>query len=688
MAKSNGVSGSLKAATAFSLALAWFQAAGLALRPGTLAFDANDDACHTFVNLKVAREALAAGKPPLMNVYNGFGTPLAGDTLTFPFALHSWTYALFPGPLAMTLNRFFVSLLTAWVLLFYFRRRLAFLPAAFAAFLCFFQAGRFWTAAHHQYQTALLWFVLLLTAQEDFSAALSPRGLTAVFACAAGMVLHTNLNLVGWAFAIVLAAACFGEPRHRGKAVALLAQTLAAALLLDWPDMVLFAGQAARSVRVHALHGAAMGAPAAQLARVVAGSAQWRSAQDAALFFPLAALPLCAAGAAAFWRAERRRAAQALALGFLPLAAVWLSALTPGLVARLPLLRSTDLTRVLWFSSVFVFACAGTTVERWGEPAGPIAPVRKAVAFLMVLTVLSTLVQAGRIMGFSFSGRESVGAHYFNEPVYAQYQPALFADRLPPMSRVATDFPPYVAMQDMKLAARHVFGTQGRAPLLALGQLQALDRHGLIAVDSDQVSVVYHLKRPWNFELLRRLGVGFVVAGKGDPDKRLKVLETVGPASLYELRQPGGVAYLFSGQAAVPRPAAVPNGLSVRLPELARPDRLIVAERYSPGWRARVDGASRGLEVGADGFLRVPVGPGDREAVVEYAPVSWRDYAAGAALALLFLGAALCALSELRVEFAVLSALALAGLLALQPRLVAAGRDDGVYVLGDLLAVP
>jgi hypothetical protein len=43
---------------------------------------------------------------------------------------------------------------------------------------------------------------------------------------------------------------------------------------------------------------------------------------------------------------------------------------------------------------------------------------------------------------------------------------------------------------------------------------------------------------------------------------------------------------------------------------------------YRAGWSAHVDGESRAVE-SADGFAAVPVGPGDREVVLEYGPQRW-----------------------------------------------------------------
>jgi hypothetical protein len=317
--------------------------------------------------------------------------------------------------------------------------------------------------------------------------------------------------------------------------------------------------------------------------------------------------------------------------------------------------------------------------------------IKTAASALAALAAGLALLSAVRIMGFSPFGSGSTGIHYFNDQVLADYQPAAFAEQMRPLTRVATDFPPYFALQDMKLASRRVFGMQGRAPLLDAGLLRYLQEHGLIEVNADQVSLVYHLRRPWDFERLRRLGVTYVIAAKGDADRRLKPLQEIGPVALYELRQPGGVAYLLSDTNRPIPPvdlSAGPNGLTARLPALKKPDRLIFAERYRPGWRARVDGAPRQIEVGADGFLRVAVAPGDREARFEFAPVSWADYAAGAALALIGLSALAVALAGRRTLAAALAALALGGFLALVPRLAAVNRDDCRRVAGDLLDIP
>ena len=97
--------------------------------PDCFAFDSNDDANHTFVNLKAAQDTLRQGALPNLNLYNNFGTPLLGDALTYPFAVQAITYWFLPGYEAMTVNRFVIVFLTALVVCAFLRRYMSLVAA-------------------------------------------------------------------------------------------------------------------------------------------------------------------------------------------------------------------------------------------------------------------------------------------------------------------------------------------------------------------------------------------------------------------------------------------------------------------------------------------------------------------------------------------------------------------------------
>ncbi|MEC7490830.1 MAG: hypothetical protein VYA17_14715 [Pseudomonadota bacterium] len=130
-------------------------------------FDTNDDVNHTFVGLHVAKQALSAGELPRINLFNNFGTPLIGDAQTLPFALQSLTYWFVDYPLAMSINRLLIGFFTTLALVIFFRQFFDPWIAILCSLLTLFAPGPFWTLAHHHYQASLLFFTLILLIQSS-----------------------------------------------------------------------------------------------------------------------------------------------------------------------------------------------------------------------------------------------------------------------------------------------------------------------------------------------------------------------------------------------------------------------------------------------------------------------------------------------------------------------------------------
>src|SRR5687768_12750289 len=112
--------------------------------PDCYSFDAHDEANHAFPGLHVAQEAIRAGELPTINFYNNFGVPLLGDALTYPLSLQATTYYFLDGPLAMTVNRFVIAVLTVVAAFGFFRIYLSVFPALVCAVLIYFNPVAFW----------------------------------------------------------------------------------------------------------------------------------------------------------------------------------------------------------------------------------------------------------------------------------------------------------------------------------------------------------------------------------------------------------------------------------------------------------------------------------------------------------------------------------------------------------------
>src|SRR4051812_19241863 len=105
--------------TAFSIGLLIISK--VLIYPDCYSFDSHDDANHAFPSLAIARAAILSGELPTINLANNFGLPLLGDALTYPFAIQALTYYVADNPIAMTINRFLIAILTVIAAFGFFR---------------------------------------------------------------------------------------------------------------------------------------------------------------------------------------------------------------------------------------------------------------------------------------------------------------------------------------------------------------------------------------------------------------------------------------------------------------------------------------------------------------------------------------------------------------------------------------
>ena len=87
-----------------------------------LPIDSGDEPAETFIQVPLAQAQMAAGQLPQINLFNNFGTPILGEPVVYPFALHAWTYALFRPVVAMLVNKFLLAALSMLVLTAFFAR--------------------------------------------------------------------------------------------------------------------------------------------------------------------------------------------------------------------------------------------------------------------------------------------------------------------------------------------------------------------------------------------------------------------------------------------------------------------------------------------------------------------------------------------------------------------------------------
>lgn len=646
------------------LLVAVFVSAKAIFLPGCAPFDLSDDAMHTFVNLFSAQAILAKGQWPLVNVMNNFGTPLIGDALTYPFALHSQTYWLLPFDLAMGVNRFVLAFLTMVVLTAYFSRYMRLFSASVGAITVMFAPGFIWHFAHHHYQAALLWCAVILIFQERFNRDFRAWDAVGLYAGCVLLFFNTSVNLAMIVYAFVaMNQLVLGRFRMGYPTWGVFALMLAGALA-SWPDIVYFLTAAKSSVRFGQSYGEG---PHYYVTTKIAIAA-----------------PGLAVGGLVYWWKERRywQVWRCLVMGILPIIIINLLIANQELMARVPFVRSTDITRVWWVSNIFLVLGMGKALDtfldqrrsiRWlligavvliavelcfrvifktmglysfrgwlfGGILGSLAAGTVLVwrrpwamghrqrgrlwAFYgigLVIIAFQVVFAAVRVMEYSLWTVCRRNGHYFSPKGTDRFEPRRLLRHMRPFSRVAVEEASGNG-RELKIIRDHMVTSAGRSVFLNEKFFQTLSREGLVTVDQE-TPLAYHFSAPWDAARLRDLGVRYLVVRHQDPSLRRDHWQLLGEEDgwrLYENPKPTGLAYVVDANGSlVPldenRVALEGNNVRIQLTDMSVSGQLVATFVALPGWRVYTNHQAASLEEDPHHFLRVSVSPQTR--IVEF----------------------------------------------------------------------
>lgn len=539
-----------------------------------LPFDLNDDANHTFVNLYAARQIMLAGQLPLMNMFNNFGTPLIGDLLTFPFAPTAWTYALMPDHLAIGFNRILLAILTVVALTFYLRRFMSLAAATLSAVTVFYSASFLWHFAHHHYQLSLLLFVLLIQMQFQLHEKVTGKRLSLFYLLNVTLFLSTNVQIIFIMFPFLIGHSLFLTRGRATRHTWLVAACYAAGLLFILPDFIAFLRAVPESGRVTEDYGYPF--TILQLMKSVLGQVGHEDRTthlDVAVHISVPVLVLSTLGLIRLWKRGDQKGLLTLCFvfGFIPLAVALFLTLFEQIRWNIPLIRSTDILRFWWFSTVFLLIPAGVYLDhlwlgkenrksltitgfvilsgvlaiqfvmgweqvlvRYQVPvfmlpavfilAGLVLFVRKAgsatdekvvsrlLAAALMISVIAMVVPVVMKVTAFHNLKRCRSSHFYSYIVGAYFHPEPFLDYMEPCSRLATELPS-ARGQDLKGLRSNIFGSNSRSVLANKDFSDYLLKEGLVKTDHALLS--YHFVRPWRKDLLSRLGIRYVI--QSDP---------------------------------------------------------------------------------------------------------------------------------------------------------------------------
>ncbi|MEI8041380.1 MAG: hypothetical protein WCL11_08230 [Verrucomicrobiota bacterium] len=607
-------------------------------RDGVFPLDTGDEPAETFIQVPMALSQLAQGHILKINLFNNFGTPILGEPVVYPWALHAWTYALFRPMVAMLVNKFLLAALTMAVLTLFFRRYFSLLISSLCAFLAFSGPQFFYFFQNHPHQGALFYYGCVLIAVRRFLDCPGRARAFWVYATSLVALLSVGINgsLLGTGFLFAYAALMAGR---RWRLAGLAAALWGAAFICVSPHYREFFRLAAESARKDLNYQELAFTPGLVLLKQLLLADRQSSA--VAIFYSWPVLVLILAGLAFAGLTVRRAAASARAghaqtpgpataasvprfpelcrlgvlLGLLPCLAILLLRLFPGVAQSLPLVRATNITRVLWFSDLFLMLSAGLAVHCLGQILpGSGRGWRAAWLALLALALVP------RFLVFDRQTR----CYYMNEEV-AKFQPQEFVPRMKPFTRLAalTDPVPYSA--DTKANAHQLLGSAGRSIILNKAFRDYLERAGLIA--RGYYGMTYFFK-PAAPEVLAPFGIRYVLRycdrtddtlneqflksgwrnmGSHEFEAGAKRFHIVLFGSPYDVTP----FYLMCGS----DPAFLQdyriegNEIRVELPAGSSPCVAVATFLALPGWKAFINDAPATIERGEDQFIRVAVPP-------------------------------------------------------------------------------
>ncbi len=356
----------------------------LFLSPGLFPYDYADDANHVFPNFEAVKSCLEHGELPLINLYNNFGTPILGDCLTFPFSLNSVVYYLFDGPVAEAIKRFAVTFLLLVLLIKFLKQYMSVFGANISAILCVASPGLLWHLGHHHYQYALLGFVIILHLQKRFTDKHTIANYFLLVLAFAHLVLSTSIMMVFIAMPFIVVYQYFIGGRKFSRELVLLFPMFVSGFIVLYPDTYTFMVSMLNSSRVlSGYHNLGDFTTKEILLRLAGLLHPLRHHIQVAIFYSIPTLVLLAIGIRELLRSKKDRNLGILVglLGILPFLTVLFLLRFSNIWFGIPLVGSTDISRVLWLSNTFMMISVGVGLDS-------LKKIAKSQAGLIILTTI------------------------------------------------------------------------------------------------------------------------------------------------------------------------------------------------------------------------------------------------------------------------------------------------------------
>lgn len=666
------------------------------LYPNCFSFDSHDDANHAFPGLHVARAALAAGELPALNPYNNFGAPLLGDGLTYPFAVQALTYYLVDGPIAMSINRFVIAIITIVAAYLFFRIYLGLSAALLCTLLAFFNPVAFWYPVH-QYQLAAPVFFIAIWLIDRLRVEKTARPLVLLFLLLTVATLSVSINHIVLMIPFVLAWSVCRNGFRIDRFTIAPAVALGAALVATFPQTAAFGRSFAESARAgEGVYDSILTSPRELFLGLILPPGDWIAYNYGAQlqvtsYVSMGVMLTAACGLVLIRRKPIWKQATLFFCGVVPTVLAIVLYVSPRLRFAIPLVKSVDISRVLWFSLPFCYVYAGYLISyarrtrlprtvpavllsgsiatviaiRLFPETASVSPLHSVNLLLIAAGAMTLLLQARtdrdgtRGTRGSFAGSSLLvcsllltpvpvivrvlglntgacgGTQYSAHVSAARFTPAALLPLMERGNRMAAEIHTHQG-HDFRVAREGLLGSAARGIVVDRAFGKSLEARKLVVVD--QVPYGYYFSRPWQTDALSRLGIRYLlVNGTSDGELNSRGWTRLGTAdglSLYENPAKPTPVYLVDQASGSPMflhdYEVVPNGIRVSLPASLSESLLLVTLVHRPQFVALVDGKPREFAP-REGLIGIPVRAGDTTVDLRYRPYTWAQVAAGAA---------------------------------------------------------
>lgn len=665
---------------------------GMWTHPGLYPVSVFDEATHTFTEIPLVQKAILDGHILKMNFFNNFGTPLLGDPVTNPFALHAISYFFFKPHIAMITNKIVLSILTFLVLFFFYRRRnLSFYSSILTAFLTFTAPTYFWFFEHHPHQGVLFYFLCILLLI-DLSYC-KPKTIHYILLHISFVAFFVSSGIVGiflgLPFALVFSLILVKFNIKRLVKIFIL--PLITAVILVHPHLFYFQKIAPLTWRSGFSFDYVSQYTFLELLKGCTFLTTIRGYHtDFSINYSLVVLIFIVLGFLMYKNLKNNlNFILSFVLGLVPFMGVMIMLRFRWIQSSIPAIKPVDITRILWFSNIFLMISLGLMFDKLTRREVSLvttkyliyllAPLLFLIGFILkseesfvnILThILSPILilltyyallkrNSGRVFTTMLLGPlmfillllprakvyELLASNNYNRLEMMSYAPVEFVECMEPYCRLSTcQMPsqnePMYASPDQKIARYHIFGSAGRS-IIAHGGFRAfLEQNDLVSFG--WLRMLYFFK-PGFPAKLARFGIRYLACQSEDSSAVERMgwqrLINVKDVVLFENSLKPSPFYCMTKNQVhfIHNYKFFYDRVEIDIPLIDFENAEIVATFISwPGWRAFLDDKPVDIFTKEDQFIRVNVSKG-KKLILEFAPYSNMYILSSAMLSFVFM---------------------------------------------------